>query len=71
MVQKSRLRQPDQGELQQLVNRMTGWQRHQWAKAGYPGAPRSPQCRGGFRAADPEVRPFTVMPRRRAAVAGG
>jgi hypothetical protein len=28
-------------DVQPIVNRMTNWQRNQWAKAGYPVEPRS------------------------------
>lgn len=31
-----RVIKPIPRELQPLVNRMTGWQRNQWARAGYP-----------------------------------
>lgn len=30
-------RDPDVADLDSIVNRMTNWQRSQWAAAGYPG----------------------------------
>jgi len=34
-------------EFQVMVNKMTNWQRNQWAKAGYPGAARGPKHKLG------------------------
>jgi hypothetical protein len=46
-------------EFQALVNRMTNWQRSQWARAGYPGAARPPNHRLGQATEDlTNLRPF-------------
>ena len=53
-----------EAEVKALANRMTNWQRSQWARAGYPGAPRAQGHSMGKREADPDtVRPFTELKR--------
>ena len=44
----------EHGEYYAMVNRLTNWQRSQWARAGYPGS------HFGHREAE-KVEPFTKM----------
>jgi hypothetical protein len=52
-------------ELQPYVNRLTGWQRNQWAKAGYPVEVRAVQRYARMR--KPEFRMQARSRRRRRA----
>ncbi len=52
----------EEEQIKILVNKMTNWQRSQWAKAGYPGAPREAKHSQGKRDARSEnIIPFTKL----------
>lgn len=49
---------PEQAAVQRVVNKLTNWQRNQWAKAGYPGLGSRKK---GYDPDPSKVEPFTLL----------